>query len=695
MRKLRLSSALGLGLFAVPVEAQGQLAEASQDEITVTAIRAVTATKTDTPIVETPQAISVIDAELFDDRGALNVQDTLRYSAGVTAEPFGLDTRSDTIVIRGLSPIQYQDGMRKNYGFAPIPRIDVNTLDRVEVLRGPASVLYGQGSNGGIVNIVSKVPEFTSGGTLSVEYGSYGRKQAVADLTGPLDASGSFAARLVAVVRDSGQQTDFIPDDRVVISPSLTWRPGATTTLSAIGLYQRDKSASSQQFLPLASTILAGSGARRIDNSTFLGDRDYDRLVARQFTGTLLGEHRFSDSVTLRSRVKYVDARSTFQEIFPDVYSDPLDPFIDGDATTGRVVNRNAYQIKPRIKIFTNDNNLQFDFATGPFTHQLLVGLDYSDFRQHSRSGFGAVTPIDVYTPISNGVIAPAYADDPDQRNSQLGVYVQDQIEYADRITLVVGARRDRARSKTEANPAQIDKATTFKAGLIGELGGGLSPYVSYSEAFLPLAGLDINGVAFVPTRGRQYEIGVKWQPVRTVLVTADYFDIVETNRPTNDPLDVLNTVQTGEVTSKGAEFEASWSMVDDFDLTASYSYVDSKVSKSNFAPEVGRRTSDVPRHQASLWGVKSLPLGADIRLSVGAGVRYVGPTVSTGAALTLRTPSYTLADALLSLDWARWRLSVNATNLFDDNYYAPCRAFGDCFTGNGRNVIGTLAYRF
>src|SRR3546814_479213 len=222
--EFRLGVLACAAIAATPASAQeatsaGDLAE---HDIVVTAGRAVTATKTDTPIVETPQAISVVPAELFLDRGARNVQETLRYSAGVTAEAFGLDTRSDTISVRGLDPVQYQDGMRKNYNFSPIPRIDVHTLDRVEVLRGPSSVLYGQGANGGIINIVSKTPLFETQGEVAVQYGSFDRKQAHLDITGPLDEAGNIAGRLIALVRDANHQPDVPRHDQLVVHPPPT-----------------------------------------------------------------------------------------------------------------------------------------------------------------------------------------------------------------------------------------------------------------------------------------------------------------------------------------------------------------------------------------------------------------------------------------------------------------------------------------
>lgn len=677
--------------------AQAPVAEGSEKDIIVTSDRAVTATKTDTPLVETPQAISVINEELFRERGALNVQETMRYSAGVTGEAYGLDTRNDATIIRGLSPVQFLDGMRNFYSYAPFARTSVDVLDRVEVLRGPSSVLYGQASNGGIINSVSKTPRFTSGGTARLEYGSYDRKQAAIDVTGPL--SETLAGRLVGVVRDSNQQTYTIKDDRVLLAPSLTWRPGADTQFTVIGLYQRDHSASSQQFLPLTATILAPSKDRRVDNRTFLGDPDYDTLRQRTASVTVIADHRVSDVLSLSARARYIDAKSTFRELYPDVYSNPANPFIDGTAQTGRLLNRFAYQTKPHARIFTSDVNAHFQFDTGPFSHQLLTGVDYSNYFERTRSASGSaatgVTPIDLYDPVSAPFAWPEYALLPEQQNTQLGFYAQDQIRYADRVTLVIGGRHDRAVSKTQGSPDKVDKAWTFKAGLIGELGWGVSPYVSYSEAFQPVAGLNRNGVPFVPTRGRQYEGGIKWQPQSGILVTANYYDIVEANRPTNDPANPLDTFQTGEIKSKGFEFEAAVELVNNFQLTAAYSYNDAKVTSSLYTYEVGQRVNDIPRHMASVWGVKTIPLSGDASLRVGAGVRYVGSTVSTGATNVIRTPGFTLADALVAVDWNRWTASINATNLFDKTYFTTCRTFGDCFIGNRRYVTGTLTYRF
>lgn len=672
--------------------AQAQTADEAHalDAVTVVAERATTATKTDTPLTETPQAISVVTSALFTDRGARNLQETLRYSAGVAADAWGLDTRADASTIRGLDPVQYVDGMRKLYGFSPMARPEVYGLERVEVLRGPSSVLYGAGATGGIINAMSKRPRFEDVGEVGLQVGNFDRYQLQGDLTGTLGESGNLAGRLVGVVRDSGMQTDRIDDDRIYLAPSLTWR-GERSNLTVMASYQRDRTASSQQFLPVAATLKAPPG-RKLDPSTFLGDEDFDKLDTRSVSATVLFDHAFNDVVTWRSNLRYIDSKTDFREIFPDTYSNPEDPFIDAD---DRVLNRLTYGVKPDNRILTSDNSLQFDFVTGAFRHLLLAGVDYTDFREESSTFSGTTTPIDIYRPVSTGVTVPEYTRLPNQRTTQTGLYLQDQIRYADRVSLVLGARRDRSRSRTQGLTDQTDNATTYRVGLIGELTDTVSPYLSYSESFLPVAGQDLYGNSFDPMRGHQVETGVKWQPARNAMFTAAIYRITETNRQTNDPDNVLNVVQTGEIESKGFELEGAYVFDNDLTVTASYSRNEAEVTKSNFAPEVGRRLNDTPQDLASVWLAKGFRVGDDMLLRAGLGGRYVGSTVSTGATSTVRTPSYTLADALLELQLPEWSFALNVTNLFDKAYFAPCRNFGDCFSGNPRTVVGTVTYRF
>ncbi|WP_313458919.1 TonB-dependent siderophore receptor [Stenotrophomonas sp.] len=683
-------------LLVVPTLLASALAQAQDartlDEVTVVANRASTATKTDTPLTQTPQAISVVSSELFTDRGARNLQETLRYSAGVTADAYGLDTRSDGSTVRGLDPVQYVDGLRRSYGFSPLARTEVYGLERVEVLRGPSSVLYGAGATGGIINAMTKRPTFTDiGGAVGVQLGNFDRKQFQADVGGSLNDAGTVAGRVVGLVRNAGMQTDEIDDDRIYIAPSLSWR-GESTTFTLLTSYQHDKTASSQQFLPVVATLNAAPGMPRLDPGTFLGDKDFDKLDSRVYSVTALFDHRFNDTVSLRSAVRYLDGKTEFRELYPDTYTNPLDPFIDADK---RLVNRNAYGVRPDVRSLTSDNALQFDFATGPLQHLLLAGVDYSDYREESLQLDATPTPIDIYNPVSTGIVINGWNRLPDQRTTQLGVYVQDQIRWADRVSLVLGARRDHARSKTEGLPSQTDNATTFRAGLIGEIGAGVSPYISYSESFLPVTGQDLYGRAFKPMEGDQWEGGIKWQPVENVLVTASAYRITETNRQTNDPDNVLNVIQTGEIESKGVELEGQFAFAQDITLTAAYARNRAKVTKSNFEMEVNQRLNDTPQELASLWLAKGFQIDDVSRLRVGLGGRYVGNSQSLGYGGFIRTPSYTLVDALFEIQVVDWTMALNITNLSDKKYYAPCRNFGDCFTGNPRTVTGTISYRF
>ncbi|MGO1068462.1 TonB-dependent siderophore receptor [Lysobacter sp. CA199] len=661
------------------------------DAVVVIADRATTATKTDTRLIETPQAISVVTAEQAADRGAQNLQEVLRYSAGAVAEAYGLDTRSDGSMVRGFYPVAFQDGMTRQVGTSLVPRPEVYTMERVELLRGPSSMLYGAGASGGVLNLVSKRPQFQSAGEIGLSYGTNQRKQLQFDLTGALNDAGTVAGRIVGVARDAQLQVDGLPDDRLVLAPSITWRLSDATQLTFLGLWQKDETGSSQQFLPVAASIHALKG-RRIPSHRLLGEPDADRLDSRQASGALLFEHAFSDSVKLNSAVRYARSRTKFTEIYPDVYSNPANPFIDTD---GRLLARSVYVNNPDIDTLTTDHNLQVDFATGALRHTVLAGVDYLRFRQTAMTGFDATTPIDAFAPVYGDYTLPTLAPQARQDQSQIGVYVQDQIRWGERVTAVLGARRDRARTQVGDQPQIEDFATSYRAGVIVDAGGGFSPYLSYSESFLPIGSLDFFSQPFKPQQGRQYEVGVKWQPREQTMVTLALYDIREKNRQTNDPENVLNSVQTGEVSSKGVELEATHTLPNDFYVTASYSYNDAKVTRSNFAPEVDRQLADVPKDLASVWGVKQFDWGDTGRIRLGLGARHVGSTQSIGGNGSLRTPGYTLADALVSFDLPQWSFTVNVTNLADKDYYAPCRAFGDCFTGSGRNVTGTVTYRF
>lgn len=695
---MRLLKTVILGASALsplPAIAADAADAAEQRTIVVTGAleESSTATKTDTPIIETPQPITVIDDELFLAQGAISIGDTLNYVSGVTANPYGPDSRVDGAFVRGINALQFRDGMRDIYSFYASIRADPYNFDQVELVRGPASVLFGQGALGGIVNLVSKRPEFEASGEVSLRYGSFDRKEALVDVTGPL--SDTVAARVVARVRDAGTQTDYVPDDRIMVSPSITFKPSPDTDLTLIGLYQEDDSGSTSQFLPLVGTILPNPNGQ-LPNDLFVGKPGWDRYDGRLLQGTALFEHRFGEIAKLNLKARYIDSDLTYFTHYPNNYSNPTNPFLDADQ---RIIGLYADGSIARMEVFSTDNNVQFNFNTGSnVEHTLLAGIDFSFNSVHKTGGFGYET-IDIYnidydalSDFGGGLPTPTYvSEDVDQ--DQLGIYVQNQMRFFDRVSIVLGARRDWTSAQSMGGTTREDAATTFRAGIIAELVEGVSPFFSYTESFEPISGTASDGSAFIPKTGRQFEAGVKIHPADNILMTVTGYHIKESNRPVSDDstADPFDQIQIGSMTSKGVEFEGNVSLPGEFTVIANASYNEAEVAGT------GQQLDNVPKFNASLWTTKGFALGNDTSLLLGGGVRHVGKQRSFGPAFPdgVLTPSYTLVDMLAEVTYANWSFALNATNLFDKRHYSACLARGDCFMGSERNIMGTVSYRF
>lgn len=651
-----------------------------QDQIVVTGYAG---TKTDTALMELPQPVKIITADQYEAQGAINISDTVKYAAGVLANPYGRDTRVDGFNVRGIDALQFRDGMRDIFSFYASITSDPYNFDRVEIVRGPASVLFGQGSIGGLVNLVSKNPDFDTQGEINLVYGSYDRKEVLADVN--LALSDSFAIRAVGRARDADTYVDHVPDDRVMFAPSLRWKPTPDTDIVLTGLYQEDDTGSTSQFLPIVGTFRPNPGApRQLDRFTFVGKPGWDRYAGRSLQGMASVTHDFSDAVRLSLKARYIDSDLEYFTHYTNSYSNPTDPF----AADRRTIGLYADASDARMNVFSTDNNLQFNFNTGDnIEHKLLIGVDYSWNEVGKRGVFGFET-IDLYD-IDYDALLTYDPTGPFAETSQkqLGVYVQNQIRFFDRVSVVLGARRDRVTSSV----GNKDNATTFRAGIIGDIGAGISPFFSYTESFLPIAGslTDVKGNIgdpFKPQTGTQFEGGLKWQPGPGTLVTVTAFHIKERNR-------VLygagsSTTQSGELTTKGIEFEASHSLPGDFDLLVNYGY-------NKLRSETSTDLDYLPRHIASIWSTKTFGLPDEAQLRLGAGVVYTGKRRSDGPAWNITTSANTTVDALAEVSWNNWRVAVNATNLLGNKFFASCLARGDCFVGAPRNVMATLGYRF
>ncbi len=654
--------------------------EQAPDEIVITGYAG---TKTDTALMELPQPIKVITAEQYEAQGAINISDTVKYAAGVLANPYGRDTRVDGFNVRGIDALQFRDGMRDIFSYYASITSDPYNFERVEIVRGPASVLFGQGSIGGLVNLVSKSPDFETRGEINLVYGSYDRKEVLGDVN--LALTDTLAVRVVGRLRDSDTFVNHVPDDRVMFAPSLRWKPTPDTDVVLTGLYQEDDTGSTSQFLPIIGTFRPNPGApEQLDRFTFVGKPGWDRYAGRSLQGMASVTHDFSDAVRLSLKARYIDSDLEYFTHYTNSYSNPTDPF----AADRRTIGLYADASDARMNVFSTDNNLQYTFNTGDnIEHKLLVGIDYSWNKVGKRNVFGFEI-IDLYD-IDHDALLTYDPSGPFSEDSQkqFGIYVQDQIRFFDRVSVVLGARRDRV----TASAGNRDNATTFRAGIIGEIGAGLAPFFSYTESFLPIAGslTDIDGNIgdpFKPQTGTQFEAGVKWQPGPGTLVTVTAFHIKERNRVLYG--EGSSTTQSGELSTKGVEFEASHSLPDDFDLLVNYGY-------NKLRSETNTDLDYMPRHIASIWSTKTFDLTDAAQLRLGAGVVYTGKRRSDGPAWNITTPSNTTVDALAEVSWNNWRFALNATNLLNNKFYASCLARGDCFMGAPRNVMATLGYRF
>lgn len=678
---------------ALPAPAAAQ--EAAEDdgtEIVVTG-RAVAATKTDTPIVEIPQSISLVTDQEMRDRTVTDFQDIYRYSAGVQTAG-SVDSRGDFVLTRGFDAAQYLDGLKRMPDFIYGARLEPFTLERAEVLRGPSSVLYGAGGPGGVLNGVSKRPKFEFGGQIGAMVGTDDRIQTQVDVTGPL--SDQFAARMVAVWRDGETQWG-TPDDRLLINPSLSFRPTDRTEITVIGLYQEDMQGS-LGYAPLFKTFLEDDPSPNVDFNFYQGEPGFNGMDTRFSSATLLLSHAFGDAISFRSATRYSHMNTDYKEVYSNYTADP---WADAEET---LLKREFYVNDETSNVVNSDNHLAITLATGRLEHQLLFGADYTWFKQQKNEGFscfgfcfpdGPPPPINIYNPVYGADFNWDYFNFTAFRSSQLGFYAQDQIGFDDWLHVVLGVRRDNAKSTFNGVDQYDVNNWSFRGGVIAEVASGFSPYFNYAESFLPVPGGDFFGNPFEPRLGRQYEAGVKWEPMRGALISAAVFDIEETNYVSQDPENLQNFLQGGTIGSQGFEIEAVVRRPDDYDITASYTYIDAKALTDTTTLAAGDRILGQPKKLASLWGSKTFLL-QDWTLRVGSGVRYIGNQKGNGGYVV---PSVTLVDAMASAERGPWLFSVNAANLLDKKYYASCSLLaanhGLCTAAKDRTLQASAAYRF
>lgn len=694
------SAASAATLPAVRVTGTADVETATSPVFGYRARRSATATKTDTPLNEVPQSITVITADQVKDQNAQTMQEVLRYTAGVRSETYGLDNRGDYFSLRGGSEgSTLLDGLRLPLtGWYGIVRNEPYAFERIEVLRGPASVIAGQNGPGGVVNLVSKRPQAQPLREVVVQLGNHHHKQVAADLGGAIGSDDTWLYRVVALAKDSDTQVDHAFDKRRFVAPSLTWNPAPGTSLTAYAEYQKDESGNINGFFPIVGTLRPGPNGF-IPHDTFIGEPDWDTYGGTRERFGYRFEHDVGSDWTLRHNLRHDRVEGGFRTM----YANWLDGFADAAGNpdpNGQYLNRFWYLSDDHSRITNADLLLEGKLHVGRTRHTLLVGVDA--MRQKSGQkywGDGVATPLNVYHPVYGTFPEPPHADaDASVSNTwirQHGVLLQDQIKFDDRWVVVAGLRYDRARSGSEGAAAKSDSAVSKNLGVVYLADGGWSPYVGYSESFEPVAGTMADGVTtFEPKRGKQVEAGVKWSPSERVTATAAVYRLKETNRLTTDPNNVNFSIQRGEVTVDGVELEAAANLPA-WDLVANYTFMDARQTAASpqDARYLGKQLTSIPRHSAAVWAVHKFGAWGLPGFKAGLGVRYVGKT-SDGVDVTT-VPSTTLLDLLLAYDTGPWRLAFNVTNLTDKTYVATCLERGDCWFGTKRRAVLSAAYRW
>jgi iron complex outermembrane receptor protein len=675
---------------------------------TIAAKHSATATKTDTPIEKTPQSISVVTREEMDMKQPTTVKEALAYTPGVFATR-GSSTTYDVVSIRGFTTSstvntnQYLDGMKLQGDNYSEMSMDPYFLERVEVMRGPVSVLYGKSNPGGIVSMVSKRPTTEPLKEVQFKMGTDNLWQTGFDFSDAIDDDGVWSYRLTGLGSSQNAQQDMVKSTRYAIAPSFSWRPDDKTEFTFLSNFQSDPNAGYYGWLPREGTVVpyhdANGNEHKLPTDFNEGEQD-NKMARRQKMVGYSFSHEFNDTFTVRQNLRYAEVNTLYRSVYGNGYITP-----------GQI-SRAYVRSDEQLNSFTADNQLQSKFATGPVDHTLLTGIDYMRMRNDIDADYGSADPISMQNPqYGNPNVNVFFPYAVLNRQEQTGAYVQDQAEW-DKWVLTVGGRYDYAKTSTLTRSSNTaaevnDHKFTWRGGLNYLFDNGISPYVSYSESFEPISGATMGGKPFNPSNGKQYEGGVKYVPKdMPVVLTAAVYQLTKDGNLTADPSAPTSgfSVQGGEIRSRGVELEAKAAVNANINVTASYTFTDAKYTHDTWYE--GKRPAEIPRNMASLWADYTFHETALSGLTIGAGTRYIGNTVSYYSANSpkayesFNVAGYMLADATIKYDLARLGLpgssvGVNVNNLFNREYVSSCYSEYACYWGAERQVVATATFRF
>ncbi|MFC2252534.1 TonB-dependent siderophore receptor [Labrys portucalensis] len=658
--------------------------------------------KTDTPIEKVPQSVTVIGRDQLEARQPQKLDEVFYYTAGVTGAPYGYDPRTNWVFIRGFDASQtgiFLDGLPLyQYAFGSF-YVDPYALERVEVLRGPSSVLYGGGNLGGILNLVSKRPSDEPLRRIEAGINSWGQATTGFDFGGKLDEAGVWTYRLTGRIAGGGYETDKARGFQGFIAPALTYTPNDATSLTLLANYTNMDLDHTGGFLPYYGTVKATRFGRI--SRDFYSSEPSDDLYRR--SQAMIGyqfKHDFNDAWTFRQNVRYAYLDTRERYAYPYGYEVPgsSTPWVPSPVPVSddNQLHRLGFAHHTTVNTFSADNQLEGRFDTGPLAHDLLFGLDYKYYAINQMQGTFTTTPLSATDPVygtpQGGVVTPYLRQK--YTMHQLGAYLQDQISFADNWLLTLNGRYDRVwtdstASVGNANFNGVEGAFSGRAGLSYAFANGITPYVSVSRGFNPVIGSNFAGQPFKSETGVQYEAGVKYRPTFfDGLITAAYYDLTKQNVVTPDTEHLGFSNQLGEVRSRGLEVEVQANVTDALKMTAAFTASQIRIKKDTDPTVVGKRPNVVPETTASLWADYTFQDGVLQNLGLQGGIRYIGSSYADNQNV-YKVPAATLVDLGMHYKYKAWDFALNVNNVFNKRYVAGCSGIYGCNYGAGR--VATL----
>ncbi|EGN3231062.1 ferrichrome porin FhuA [Escherichia coli] len=690
---------------------------------TIAARQSATGTKTDTPIQKVPQSISVVTAEEMALHQPKSVKEALSYTPGVAVGTRGASNTYDYLIIRGFaadgqSQNNYLNGLKMQGNFYNDAVIDPYMLERAEIMRGPVSVLYGKSSPGGLLNMVSKRPTTEPLKDVQFKAGTDSLFQTGFDFSDALDDDGVYSYRLTGLARSANAQQKGAEEQRYAIAPAFTWRPDDKTNFTFLSYFQNEPETGYYGWLPKEGTVEPLPNGKRLPTDFNEGAKNNTYSRNEKMIGYSF-DHEFNDTFTVRQNLRFAQNKVSQKSVYGyGMCSDPLyssNPSSSPCANVpqsqwGHTLTRQYVIDNEKLENFSVDTQLQSKFATGSVDHTLLTGVDFMRMRNDIDSWFGyagSVAPSDIYNLDRSDFDFGAHPNPSGPyrvllKQKQTGLYVQDQAQW-DKVLVTLGGRYDWADqssfNRDYGNKSdRDDKQFTWRGGVNYLFDNGVTPYFSYSESFEPASQTDANGDLFAPSKGKQYEVGVKYVPEdRPIVVTGALYQLTKTNNLMADPNGSLFSVEGGEIRARGVELEAKAALSASVNVVGSYTYTDAEyTTDTNYK---GNTPAQVPKHMASLWADYTFFDGPLSGLTLGTGGRYTGSSYGDPAN-SFKVGSYTVVDALVRYDLARVgmagsNVALHVNNLFDREYVASCFNTYGCFWGAERQVVATATFRF